>query len=118
MTQIASGLKTATGNSGKQPAPLLNVEGRNQSASRLCLIVNTTAVTGTTPSMALTVEWSADGTNFVPPDPTETFTAITSTANGKVTKAFAIKAPYYRVVWTLSGTGPNFTFTIDDFAGA
>lgn len=65
-------------------------------------------VTAAGTSLALTVQWSADGTNYGPADPADTFTAITAT--GVVVKSFAVKAPFYRVAWTPTG---SFTLGID-----
>lgn len=74
--------------------------------STVALTVRTT-VAGT--SLALVVEWSADGTNFGPADTTpDAFATITAT--GVVSKAFTAKAPFYRVTWTPTG---SFTFSVD-----
>lgn len=74
--------------------------------STVALTVRTT-VAGTT--LALAVEWSADGVNFGPADTTaDAFAAISAT--GVVSKAFAVKAPFYRVTWTPTG---SFTFQVD-----
>lgn len=75
------------------------------SAATVGITVRTT-VAGT--SLALVVEWSADGTNWGAADPADTFTAITAT--GVVSKSFAVKAPFYRVTWTPTG---SFTFSVD-----
>ena len=101
---IASGAQTATGNSA---AIRLGDFGAS-----LGLLVDVTAVSGTTPSMTLTVEWSHDATAWAQGDPADTFTAIT--AASKKVKAFTVKAPYYRVVWTITGTTPSFTFSVGE----
>ena len=103
-----SAARTVTGNSGYVPTP---------TGSGLSLLVNVTAASGTTPSMALTVEWTNDGINFAQANPADTFVAITG-VGAQVTR-FAQKAAGYRVVWTLTGTTPNFTFDItSDVDGA
>jgi hypothetical protein len=66
------------------------------------------AVTDITGSLDVTVEWSPDGTNFGPADSTpdalvQFTTAVTSS------KSFDVKAPYYRLKYTIA-TGP-VTFT-------
>lgn len=38
-------------------------------------------------------------------------------ATGAKVKQFTIKAPYYRVVWTIAGTTPSYTFTIHTLEG-
>lgn len=102
---VASAARTVTGNSA---ALLLREKGEI-----LNLLVNVTAASGTTPSLALTVEWSHDGTNFAQGDTADTFAAITTTS--AKAKGFSIKAPFYRVVWTLTGTTPSFTFSVSDY---
>lgn len=77
-------------------------------ARRVAVLVDVTAVSGTTPSMTVTVEWSHDGATWFTADPADGMTAIT--AASKVVKAFDVKAPQCRLVWTITGTTPSFTF--------
>jgi hypothetical protein len=70
-------------------------------------------VSGTTPNLTITVEWSDDGTTWFLADPPDTMTALTAT--GKRTKEFDVKAAYFRAVWTITGTTPSFTFALDAF---
>lgn len=80
----------------------------------IALAVDVTAASGTTPSMTVSVEWSFDGTSFFVADTADAFTAITTTK--KVVKLFDVKAPQYRVVWTITGTTPSFTFAVTELA--
>ena len=96
-----SAARTTSGNSGYLQTP---------PGSGLSVMVNVTAVSGTTPSMLLTVEWTNDGINFASADPADTFTAITTAVN-KVAR-FTQKGVGYRVVWTVTGTTPSLTFSI------
>lgn len=102
---VASAARTVTGNSG--------MVNPGEDGETLCLLVNVTAVSGTTPSMTLSVEWSADGVVWAVPEAADAFTALTTAVNR--VKAFERKAPFYRVVWTISGTTPSFTFTINEY---
>lgn len=70
-----------------------------------------TAVSGTSPTLGITVEWSTTGTTWVTADPPDTFTQLT--AVGGAAKFFVAKGVYYRVVWTIGGSSPSFTFSID-----
>lgn len=101
-TIVSSSARTATGNSGPLImgyAPTINLE------------VNVSAVSGTTPSMTLSLLWSNDGVNFGAVDGTpDAFAAITAT--GAVVKQVSAKGLYLQVVWTISGTSPSFTFSI------
>jgi hypothetical protein len=91
---------TASGNSAAQQIPSVV-------ANTVGVILQATAVSGTTPSLTASVQWSADGVNFFAANPADTFTAIT--AVGGVAQSFTIKAPYYRIAWTVTGTSPSFT---------
>lgn len=73
------------------------------------IMIDATAVSGTTPSMTVNVEWSHDATNWFVADPADAFTAIT-VASKKV-KQFAVKGLYARLNNTIAGTSPSFTFS-------
>ncbi len=61
-------------------------------------------------SIAIELEWSADGQNWGSADGTaDTLTTIT--AVGSAAKAFTVKAPYYRITWTLVGGNSTFLVT-------
>jgi hypothetical protein len=76
----------------------------------LNVFVNVTAQSGTTPTMDLRVDWSLDGATWY--NVADTFTQIGAVTGGFF-KQFMVKAPYYRLVWTLGGTTPNYTFSSD-----
>jgi hypothetical protein len=101
-TIVPSAARTATGNSGPLVmgySPTINLE------------VNVSAVSGTSPSMALSVQWSNDGVNFGNVDGTpDTFAAIT--AAGTVVKQLSAKGLYMQITWTITGTSPSFTFNV------
>lgn len=101
VTVSGSSAKTATGNSGAIRVP--------QGSTAAAITALVTVVSGTTPSMTLSVEWSHDGTNFAVGDTADTFTALTAAAN-KV-KQFDVKGEWFRLVWTITGTTPSFTFS-------
>ena len=98
---VASAARTTTGNS---TALYLG------QANTLSLLLDVTAASGTTPNLVLSVEWSHDGSTFFSGDPVDVFTAVTAAA--KKVKSFTAKAPYFRVVWTITGTTPSFTFAV------
>lgn len=100
-TIATSAARTATGQSAAQ-----DVGGQSQ----LGVLLDVTAVSGTTPSMTLSVEWSDDGTTWYQADTADAFTALT--AAGKRAREFDVKGPYARVVWTITGTTPSFTFDV------
>lgn len=102
---VASAARTTNGNSGQLDP--------GEAGETINLFVSVTAASGTSPSLALSVEWSVDGTVWATPETADTFTAITAAANR--VKAFERKAPYYRVVWAITGTTPSFTFSIHEY---
>jgi len=103
---VASAARTTSGNSGAQPA---------EKALNLALVVEVTASSGTTPTLDLTVEWSMDGTNFAVADPADSFTQITTSPTRRA-KTFTVKGTSYRLVWTIAGTTPSFTFSATRYA--
>lgn len=82
----------------------------------IAILLNVTAVSGTSPSMTVTVQWSHDGQTWFNADPADSFTAIT--AAGAVTKQFTVKGLYARLNCTISGTTPSFTFAAYSVIGS
>lgn len=115
-TVVASSAKTTTGNSGViSLADVLRVEAGELDVDAINLLVDVTAVSGTTPTLDLTIEWSHNGTDFAVVDGTaDTFTQVTAAA--KRVKRFTLKGTDYRIVWTIAGTTPSFTFAISELA--
>jgi len=102
---VASAARTTTGNSAALPC---------ETGEWLSLLVETTALSGT-PSLVLSVEWSMDGVAFAAVDTTaDAFVAITTQPVQRV-KLFAVKAPFYRVVWTITGGTPSITFQVSRY---
>lgn len=94
----------------------------NHNARGARFVVNVTAVSGTTPTMTVRLQYSYDGANFIDYDTTNLQTAPI-TANGQyvfdvypglATTANAsrngILPRTFRLVWTIGGTTPSFTF--------
>lgn len=102
-TIVASAARTASGNG----------DAVATNANQINLLVNVTAVAGTTPTLDLKLQYSHDGgTSWADAEAADTFTQIT--AAKVVAKRFDVKGPHYRVVWTIGGTTPSFTFTISE----
>jgi hypothetical protein len=100
----ASAARTATGTSAVLASDV---------ADELGVVLSVTAVSGTAPTLVLSVEWSMDGVLFAAADPVDAFTSVN--AQVAVTKLFKAKAPYYRLRWTIAGTTPSFTFSVNTF---
>lgn len=101
VTVSASSAKTASGASSAINVP--------RSSTALAVLADVTAVAGVTPSMTLSVEWSHNGITFAAHDPVDAFTALV--AAGAKVKRFDVKGEWFRLVWTLTGTTPSFTFS-------
>lgn len=108
-TVVASAARTTTGQSAAIVSADVEVAWIGDSA--LSLMVNVTAASGTTPTLDLSLQWSSDGgTTWHTPDTAQTFAQITATT-AKV-KNFAVLGDVYRIVWTVGGTTPSFTFSV------
>ena len=104
-----SAAETATGNSGPQKLP---------AGTNLILAVDITAVGGDADeTMDLAIQWSPDGTLFMVPEVgADIFGQMTQPEGAQTAlKSFTILASWYQVVWTLAGTTPSFTFSIDQY---
>lgn len=100
-TLVASAARTASADSGA-------LAGFGLVVTPLRLALVTTAVSGTTPSMAVVVEDTLDGTNW---NQLGTFTAVTA-AGSQVLNVALPFADQLRVRWTITGTTPSFTFAV------
>ncbi len=90
--------ETDNGNSGSQVP----------SGASLAIAVDVTIFSGTTETLDLEVEWSPDGTNFG--KDSDTFTQITVV--GVFVKVFTVKAPIWRLLYTIGGTGVDLDFKV------
>ena len=110
----ASSAKVASGNGSTQT---------NFNASGLFVWVNVTAVSGTTPTLTVRVQWSPDGgTTWLDLDTTNAQTASITGVTAAVLRIYpgiataanaALNAPLprtWRLAWTVGGTTPSFTF--------
>lgn len=98
---LASASRNANGDTGAIPV--------QSWTERLSIAVDVTVATAG--SLDVAVEWSTDdGATWFAADPADSFAQITVTK--KVLETFDVKAPTYRVQWTIV-TGP-FTFAVDE----
>jgi nitrate/nitrite transporter NarK len=98
--QVASAARTATGTSSAFATA---------DTDHLTATLVVTAASGTTPTLDVTLETTADGTNYytVP----VTFPQQTGTTTG-VARVFGSLGATSRWKWTIGGTTPSFTFSI------
>lgn len=101
-TLLASAARTTSGNMGNNGLNTTNAE-----SVALELIVS--AASGTSPTLVVSIEWSNDGTTWAAADPADAFAQLT--AAGRRFKNVAVKGRFMRLVWTIGGTTPSFTFT-------
>lgn len=76
----------------------------------LSAIVNITAITGTTPTADVKIQWSNDNVNWFDAETPDAFTQIT-TVKG-VAKLFLVKGAFARSSVTVAGTTPAVTGTV------
>lgn len=101
-TLMASHTATATEDGGN-----VSVSG----AEPTLVQVNTTAASGTSPTLDVKIQTSADGTNFV--DSGITVAQITATGQTfTVLTANQRLAGFIRAVATIGGASPSFTFQV------
>ncbi len=80
----------------------------------LSIITAVTAASGTLPSLTVTVQWSHDGTTWADDAAgTDSFGPF-ATVGAKVSR-IAVKGPWMRVAWSISGAAPSITFSVTAF---
>jgi hypothetical protein len=84
-------------------------------SSTVAVVLDLTAMTGTSPSLTFEVQWSMDGGTWASAEPADAFNALT-TAPVTVAKKFDVKAPYFRVSIAVTGSdSPTFTGTANAY---
>lgn len=96
---VASAARTATGT-----GTAFDTEGADNISGTLTV----TAASGTNPTLDVTLETTADGTNYYT---VGSFTQKTGTATADA-KVFGPVGSLSRWKWTIGGTTPSFTFSI------
>ncbi len=75
--------------------------------------LETGAVTGTTPTLDVKIQDSADNSTFADLSPSVAFTQVTAANNSQILRLEGLNGTgrrrYIRVVATVGGTSPNFT---------
>lgn len=104
ITLALSAARTTSGNAGAVPSGPYGT---------LRLTLDITAVSGTTPSMTVTIETSPDGTTNWTTIGTP-FAAQTGVAN--IRKVVTGADRFVRASYTITGTTPSFTFSVTGVA--
>jgi hypothetical protein len=96
---------TTSGNSsGVAVQPVGNVGGP------VSCHVAVTAVSGSTPTLTVSLQWSWNNSTWISANADETFATIT--AVGAALLIAPSRAPYVRAAWTVTGGTPSFTAAI------
>ena len=86
-------------------------------AARISIFIDLSAIgADANETLDIDLEWSPDlGTTWFQEETPQTFTTILQTggADQNIVKQFNANAPTYRLVFTLAGTTPDFTFAVD-----
>lgn len=100
----SSSAETTSGSSSVLDAPGLGVGG---------LFVNTTTVSGTLPTMVVKIQHSPDGSTWydVPGLATTTISSVIGVS--VILSTLTPLSDHIKAVWTLGGSNPSFTFTVD-----
>lgn len=104
LTILPSAARTTSGNQSVAVDDLGN---------NVAVQVSVTAASGTTPTLDISLEWSMEGSIWSPAATPDTFASITATTS--VVKTFVTKGPFYRIVYTIGGTTPSFTFSVRSY---
>lgn len=100
---VASSARTTSGNT--------TAISLGRLTSTVSVLLSVTAASGTGPSLIVDLQWSHDNVTWYSVDPSDTFTAVTTTA--ALVRTFTVRAPNFRIRWVISGTTPSFTFAAD-----
>lgn len=98
-------LTGTTASAGTNSGPISNPGA----AADVVLFVHVTAATGTTPTLAIAIEQSADNSTY---NAVTGATGANITAAGTQTINARITQPYVRVTSTIGGTTPAFTYRV------
>jgi hypothetical protein len=80
----------------------------------LSVFLDLTATSGTSPSLVLEVQWSMDGSTWASAEPSDAFDPLTAPV--AVVRNFTVKAPYFRISITVTGSNtPTFTGTVNAY---
>jgi hypothetical protein len=105
---VPSAARTVAGNGGTIPVDFSD-------ETELLLHIKVAAVSGTSPTMTVSVAESLDGgTTWVN---VSSATAVTAAGTTRHTVPItAVIGPMLRIGWTIGGTTPSFTFSVDLWA--
>lgn len=96
---------TTSGNStGVAVQPVGNIGGP------VSCHVAVTAVSGSSPTLIVSLQWSWNNSTWITASADETFTTMTTTGAALLT--VPSRAPYVRAAWTVAGGTPSFTAAI------
>lgn len=84
--------------------------------SAVSVCVQTTAKTGTSPTLTCKFQWSFDGANWLAGPTADDFAAVSDTAATVNWKDVVVRAPHMRIAYTFGGTAtPGYTFSVKTF---
>jgi hypothetical protein len=102
---VNNAVLTTSGNSaGVLVLPVGNVGGP------VYCHVAVTAVSGSTPTLVVSLQWSWNSSTWITANTDETFTTFTSV--GAALLVVPSRGLYVRSAWTVAGTTPSFTAAI------
>jgi hypothetical protein len=107
-TVLASAARTTSGTSSA-----ITPDPRGITARTIWTGLVVTAVSGTTPTLDLSIQWfSAALNSWSDFEPVQAFTQ--KNAVGAWLKDTPVRGDQYRLKWTIAGTTPSFTFSVTE----
>jgi len=104
-TLMDQGAKTVSGNGAARNL------GAVSSSQKVYAVAHVTAVAGTTPTLALTIE-SDDAEAFTTPTTRLTFAQFAEIGAQLISAAGPTTDTWWRAKWVIAGTGPSFTIVV------
>ncbi len=111
---VASASVTVDSNSGSIPIARVDWTKSNgpRPQTEILLWLDVTVITGTTPTLDVSVEWSMDGgASFIAPASAQAFAQVLEVVGPQVL-AFPVLGDAYRLVYNVGGASPDYTFSV------
>jgi hypothetical protein len=103
-TAANAAITTSGNSSGVAVQPVGNVGGP------VTCHVSVTAVSGSSPTLTVSLQWSQNNSTWISGNADETFPVMTSTGTAQLTAPS--RAAFVRAAWTVTGSTPSFTAAI------
>ena len=112
-SMMALANRTTSGNSPAERVPTMEPMPYVGAPVQLQVALTLAALAGgSSPTLAAEIQWSNDGTNWFSASPADTLPTL-SAVGAVASKEATVKAPYWRVNYTVTGTPTTCQFQVD-----